>query len=77
MVQWSNERNTTLARFSPKPWYRVDTVYSSTMVPPNTAADTSRSAVGRQVRSSHTRAPTAYSAETPWLTAEKISSPKV
>ena len=34
MVQWSRERNTTLARFSPNPWYRVDTVYSSTMVAP-------------------------------------------
>ena len=34
MVQWSRERNTTLARFNPNPWYRVDTVYSSTMVAP-------------------------------------------
>ena len=76
-MQWSNERNTTLARFSPSPWYRVETVYSSTMVPPYTAAAVRRRGVFWQVSSKNTSAPTANRAETPWLTEEKISSPRV
>ena len=79
MPEWSSTLNTRLARSAASAWYSVDIRYSSNCAMPYTRAAAKRmpppSATDFTMRS--TRAATARPAPTPWVTALKISSPKV